>query len=609
MSFRRLVIILILIAILTGIYVSCSTSKNSDMNDNAVSKTTEESTSTKTGEDTKASGDTKAADRTSIKNTQQSETQQQQHDTQQPEQQLPSQLPKPSFVDRKSTEVLNIERNTIQYEPKVKPYIINSDLSNIVNIEQYGDFTHEQKELIAKNGFVVVSSNEEQLFYIYENNEYLKLPSFVTTDSVLQVFHLFFDYSLRILETEKLMLPLKQMTDSMLKKSIVLYNQIKAPQLKTAALKNIAYFAVAQKALGEEYPSVIPDEAKKLAELEFALVEGAAGIAKSNIFPFDLDYSQYKPRGHYTRNEEFEKYFRAMMWYGQAPFPVFKATPDGKVELNVEQTAQALLITYCMFCNIDGSSDIELWEKIYEPTVFYVGNTDDLNLYQYKDLLISIYGEEPDIEKLLEPHYIERLYSGAKLLPEPQIQAKWISVDIPSGLQFRFMGQRYIPDSDIMQNLVEPIIRPVPRGLDVMGVLGSERASDLLINKYKEGEKWEEYKSRFAEQKSRFSKLPEETWHSNMYYGWLWTLRGLLKSFGDGYPSFMTNEAWEDKSLSTALASWAEMRHDTILYAKPTGAECGEGEEPPVIKSYVEPNIEVYNRLLGLTSYARENLR
>ena len=48
-------------------------------------------------------------------------------------------------------------------------------------------------------------------------------------------------------------------------------------------------------------------------------------------------------------------------------FLVFKATPDGKVELNVEQTAQALLITYCMFCNIDGSSDIELWEKIYEP--------------------------------------------------------------------------------------------------------------------------------------------------------------------------------------------------------------------------------------------------
>ena len=112
---------------------------------------------------------------------------------------------RPSFVDRKSPEVINIEWNTIQYEPKVKPYIINSDLSNIVNIEQYGDFTPEQKELIAKNGFVVVSSNEEQLFYIYENNEYMKLPSFVTTDSDFTSLHLFYDYSLRILESDKLM--------------------------------------------------------------------------------------------------------------------------------------------------------------------------------------------------------------------------------------------------------------------------------------------------------------------------------------------------------------------------------------------------------------------
>ena len=91
-------------------------------------------------------------------------------------------------------------------------------------------------------------------------------------------------------------------------------------------------------------------------------------------------------------------------------------------------------------------------------------------------------------------------------------------------------------------------------------------------------------------------------------FGWLWTLKGLIRQFGEGYPSFMTNAAWEDKSLSTALGSWSGLRHDTVLYAKPSGAECGGGSEPPVVKSYVEPNIEVYERLLWLTKFSRMNL-
>jgi len=93
-----------------------------------------------------------------------------------------------------------------------------------------------------------------------------------------------------------------------------------------------------------------------------------------------------------------------------------------------------------------------------------------------------------------------------------------------------------------------------------------------------------------------------------MYYGWLWTLKPLLCNFGEGYPSFMNKPAWKYKSLNTALASWAELRHDTILYGKQSGAECGGDWPPPVIKSYVEPNIEVYERLLWLTRYSKENL-
>lgn len=70
-------------------------------------------------------------------------------------------------------------------------YSTDIQLSNIVNLEQFGEFSQEQREMIAKNGFVVTSGQQEQLFYIYELNEYYMLPSFISTDSVLQVYHVF----------------------------------------------------------------------------------------------------------------------------------------------------------------------------------------------------------------------------------------------------------------------------------------------------------------------------------------------------------------------------------------------------------------------------------
>lgn len=514
---------------------------------------------------------------------------------------------KPVFTDRIAEKYTEPEFGLVQYAKEVKPYKVKGDLSNIENLKQFGGFSQEQKKLLAQNGFVVTPSNEEQLFYIYERNEYLKLPSFVTADSVLQVYHVFFDYSLRTLESQKLLSLLEQLTDNMLNKSIIIYNSLKNNEVKEEALMNIAYFGTAQLALKKDLPQDIPAEAKQLAEKEFELMMAEKGFSKSPIFEYDLDYSQYKPRGHYTRSEDFERYFRAMMWYGQAAFALY-TEKDGKKVPDKEKTTRALLITYSIFMNYKDISDVELWEKIYNPTVFYVGSTDDLNIFDYKDLVLKVYGSEMDLDGLMEEEKMAALFREAEKLPEPQIQAEWATVNAPVGKQFRFMGQRYIPDSEILQKLVEPYVRPMPSGLDVMGVLGSDRAYDILINDNKVDTLWPEYPTKFQKLKEQFSKIPETKWRSNMYYGWLWTLKSLLVPFEQGYPSFMSTAAWKDKSLNTALGSWSELRHDTILYGKQSGCECGGGEEPPVIRSYVEPNVELYERLLWLTRYSRENL-
>ena len=64
-------------------------------------------------------------------------------------------------------------------------------------------------------------------------------------------------------------------------------------------------------------------EERLMAEL--ALINAAAGpsFQPSPIFPllaYGEDYSQYLPRGHYTRTDPLKAYFKSMMWYGRMTF-------------------------------------------------------------------------------------------------------------------------------------------------------------------------------------------------------------------------------------------------------------------------------------------------
>ena len=156
-------------------------------------------------------------------------------------------------------------------------------------------------------------------------------------------------------------------------------------------------------------------------------------------------------------------------------------------------------------------------------------------------------------------------------------------------------------------HLVLPEIpgRYFPKGLDVMAILGSDRAYTLLDEIYEETS-YVNYPEKIDAFKTEFSAISSSAWAQNLYWNWLYCLMPLLYAKGEGYPFFMQNSAWADKELLTALASWAELRHDTILYAKQSGTPCSVPPGPP--KSYVEPNPHLYARLASLVKYTREGL-
>ena len=140
-----------------------------------------------------------------------------------------------------------------------------------------------------------------------------------------------------------------------------------------------------------------------------------------------------------------------------------------------------------------------------------------------------------------------------------------------------------------------------------MAILGSKRARDLL--KELGDDAYAGYDDALKHLADEYGKLSDPDWNRNMYWSWLHALKPLLAECGAGYQTFMQTKAYRTKSLNTALASWAQLRHDTILYAKQsyTMWKVKERVTKPV-QGYVEPVPEFYARLLALARMTNQGL-
>src|SRR3954470_1385101 len=96
--------------------------------------------------------------------------------------------------------------------PGVKPYSVSPTLREVVNLRAFNrslPLSLQQRRLLAQNLFAVSQTKSKQLFHIYEDNDYKNIPSFVTSDAILHLYHIFYDFTLRTVE-EKTLTPVLQ---------------------------------------------------------------------------------------------------------------------------------------------------------------------------------------------------------------------------------------------------------------------------------------------------------------------------------------------------------------------------------------------------------------
>ena len=486
------------------------------------------------------------------------------------------------------------EEQLVKQNFKTDRGIVNMD--NIINPFQLEVFPDELRSHLAKYGFGIVEADHEQLFQIYEKNDYCMFPNFVTTDLYLQLYHLFFDTMMRRVEEGKLSDVIaslcKQMHGKMIKRA-----GTADKTLKDAAEWNAAYFAVGYQlmtgkslAVSSKYQNEVKTELNNCKASENAF---STFLEYTDIY---FPYSLFRPRGHYTRSEKCEKYFRAMMWLQSVPFGTDKQ----------QQLQRAALIAEEMMSD---SNLRRAYDSVSEPITYLMGTPDNITIIQVGEIMKR---QGVGTSQLLKnKKAMQRFKKEVEAVGDKQTRIR-PKFEYSSHHKINFMPQRYQPDGEVMQEMVDcdnkPTKRDVPMGLDVMAALGSSAAERILINELKQDKQWELFVPNLQNMKKLMTTID---WNACVTNKWLDALNKLNTANDSRVPYFMKTPQWDKKNLNASLASWAELKHDAILYAKqPMVAECGDGSLPaPQVVGYVEPNLSFWEKAVALVSDTRNVLK
>ena len=439
------------------------------------------------------------------------------------------------------------------------------NILNIVNPALLKDPDQQLWDYLGRNGFAIVPAQHQQLFHVYEQNDYHEFPAFVTTDLFLQLYHLYFDCMLREVEQEKF-IPL---LDEFCKEA---RNKLSTENDDPAEQWLSTYFTVAN-ALLDGCPLTTDETAqteyKKVMESEDAPSEF---LGYTDVV---FNYSLFRPRGHYTRNEALGRYFRTMMWLQTVPFQTDKE----------EDMKKALMLAQLIGHN---TKLTKLYKQLTEPMTYLMGQPDDVSILQ----VWQLHQQEPDFKKLCKK--IDEIAEK-----QTRIRPKFLRT---SRNKVRLMPQRYQPDAEVLQEMVdydsETTKRKAPKGLDVFAAMGVSAAEKILVDELNEPNRWGKYTINLKRMKKRMNEIK---WSENASTQWMSTLKTIADK-PQHAPYFMLTPEWDKKSLNAMLGSWTELKHDAILYAKqPMGAECGGAGPPdPIVKGYVEPNIQFWQKAIDL---------
>lgn len=467
--------------------------------------------------------------------------------------------------------------------------------------------------LFKRNGFVVserlgARSFAEIYYRVFTND----LPVFISADSLLHAWHRSYDAVLEELERTYLSKSLDEILAGMAAK----LPAGQAAYGKGVLARSVAdadyFIAVARSLLaGKQVPTVLGKADAKVGETLIA-------VAAQKLQSFELfgkqrkmDYSQFKPRGHYEKTEQLKRYFRAMMWLGRIDLRV---SGDGKEDYR-RQLGSAVVLHDLLA----RSGRFAQWSEFDRMIQTFVGRTDSMTFAQLGKLLAA--GGITDPARV-DDAALTALQSkiNAGKIGAQQIRSHWFQSS-PFGADkaalprsFTVLGQKFTLDSWATSKIVaddiqwqgKKVQRRMPSALDIVfGVMGNDNAVPMLVDriKNKHGMRFRDglpYQHNLAAVRDVIDSQKAASWEQNIYTHWLATLRQLSAPTTDKkYPQAMRTRAWAMKDINTQLGSWAQLRHDTILYVKQSYTSSASCFYPA---GFVDPRPKFWARFAKMAS-------
>ncbi len=437
-----------------------------------------------------------------------------------------------------------------------------------------------EQQALSRDGFVISARQVfPTFFYGYKSIYADHLPLFVSVDSVIHAVHRSYDSALADIEYALLSVNLQSLLAGM-QADLAAGTGNDLPSEVRADVD--LYLTVARRLLGDTAATPIAGASASEVSTLVAAAHAASGIQLVPLFGEDryVDFSQFTPRGHYASTTVLTSYFQSMIWLGRTDLRFLQydtSAPAGTAPLFFRRQFLAALLLAEL---TDGGNRLAAWHQMDDILRGFTGESDNMTVADFPTLRATVgvttssaLAALPDdviAQALLDGGFgIQRIASQVLLVPPGGAGA-------PLDRVFLFFGQRFVIDSEVFSNVVFDRVRGapmrmMPNPLDVaFAALGNNAAAPLLAS---ELTTYPNYPAALHDARRLVDLHGDDFWGGSLYGAWLGALRGLSVPNGDptaavGLPAVMRTEPWARRVLNTQLASWAELRHDTLLYAK-----------------------------------------
>jgi hypothetical protein len=286
------------------------------------------------------------------------------------------------------------------------------------------------------------------------------------------------------------------------------------------------------------------------SDAEALHIQQAQGTFSSPVFGKPFDFTELTPRGYYTATPEMQEYFKAVHYLTSAAAAI-DATPLNSLPDDVKTKALQWIAAYTSY--IAPSRSPLVWSAgAFLPPTFALHPVTSPQVFPLS------WGF--DNEVLLSTVY----------------HSDWPAAEQITGPK----GPRALPS-----------------GLDLAAALGSGYARSLLKTDLAA------YPALGPVLDALGGRKPQSAAQTDLYDAWI---NALAVQWADDatFPGTTQDALWNAKRIQTGLASWATLRHATVLVNERTTAECGEGGFEAIVlrppRGYVEPDPKTFEAIASL---------